>query len=48
LERHCDRGFPAVVRDCVAGVGCEPARSKGSDCGMTPHLRTALKLCVFP
>jgi uncharacterized membrane protein len=36
LERHCDRVFPAVVRDCVADVGCEPARSKGSDYGMTP------------
>jgi uncharacterized membrane protein len=36
LERHCDRVFPAVVRDCVAGVGSEPAHSKGSDCGMTP------------
>src|ERR1700693_944516 len=36
LERHCDRVFPAVVRDCVAGVGCEPAHSKGSDYGMTP------------
>src|SRR5271157_4787125 len=35
LERHCYGMFPALVCDCVAGVGCEPADGKASDCRMT-------------